>query len=123
MLKGNDLIVQVDGVAIASAKSCDIDTSCDVIEVSSPTSGTAREFIPGRSEWSVSCSFLLTGFKARLKAGTVVTLTIGSVTSGTRTLSSDKVSGSAIVRQAKVNGTRGKLCQGSWVFQGSGALS
>ena len=39
-IKGNDLLISLNGTAIAAAKSCDIQTGCELKEISSPTSST-----------------------------------------------------------------------------------
>ena len=59
-MNGKNLILKVNGTAVAAAKSCSIDTKCDLLEVSSPSDGAWRRFWVGRKEWSVSCSYLLT---------------------------------------------------------------
>ena len=59
VLHGRDLIVTANGVAIAAAKSCELQVSCDDIEISSPTSGQWREFIADRKEWAVTTNHLV----------------------------------------------------------------
>lgn len=126
MIKGNDIIVQMDGVNIAACKSCEIQETCDAIEVASPASGTAKEYIPGRTGWRITVGFLVApdtnAFKSKMKAGATCVIKIGKVTSGTRTLSADKLQGNAIITEAKLSASRGKLCQGSWTFLGNGEL-
>lgn len=122
-IKGNDILLLLGGTAVAGAKSCEIETECDIIEVSSPASGTARNFIPGRTSWNTNCTFLVKSFAVPLlKAGTVVGVKIGKATSGTRTLSTDKLEGSAIIQSCKITATRGNLAQGSFKLQGTGTL-
>ena len=53
------MIVTANGVAIAAAKSCELQVSCDDIEISSPTSGQWREFIADRKEWAVTTNHLV----------------------------------------------------------------
>ena len=48
-----------DGVAIAGAKSCELNVQCDTIEKASQTSGRWREFLPGRLEWSLTTGHLV----------------------------------------------------------------
>lgn len=60
IIKGNDILVYSNGVAIAAAKSCDIEVGSDQLEISSPSTGTWREFIAQRKSWSVSTSYLVT---------------------------------------------------------------
>ena len=121
---GNDLIVAyvVNDVpyAIASAKSCDIDFSCDLKEISSPTSGEYRSYMAGRKTWRVTVSFMVaTDHVAVLTEKNIgQTYTLRCYIRGNPFI--DKIEGTAILQQAKVTGTRGNILQGSWVFQGSG---
>lgn len=59
VIHGRDLIVTANGMAIAAAKSCELQVSCDDIEISSPTSGQWREFIADRKEWAVTTNHLV----------------------------------------------------------------
>ena len=59
VIHGRDLIVTANGMAIAAAKSCELQVSCDDIEISSPNSGQWREFIADRKEWSVTTNHLV----------------------------------------------------------------
>ena len=58
-IHGRNLIIKLDGKAIAAAKSCDIQIQTDMIEVSSPTAGNYRKYIAGRTDWSVNTSHLV----------------------------------------------------------------
>ena len=126
MIKGKDLIVAtVDNntvTPIAGARSCDIETDCDLKAVSSPSSGEYLEYKTGRKTWSVMVNYLL------LSTGTPV---LDAKNIGTRyylkcytnsNSSTDKIEGYAILRSVKITGTVGNLAQGSWVFQGDGAI-
>lgn len=59
LIHGRNLIIKLDGKAIAAAKSCDIQIQTDMIEVSSPTAGRYRKYIAGRTDWSVNTSHLV----------------------------------------------------------------
>ena len=59
VIYGRDLIVTANGMAIAAAKSCELQVSCDDIEISSPNSGQWREFIADRKEWAVTTNHLV----------------------------------------------------------------
>lgn len=56
---GKNLILYSDGVAVAASKSCTINVQCELMEVSSPTTGAWRTFLAGVKEWSVSCGVLV----------------------------------------------------------------
>lgn len=75
VLKGKDLIIMADGVALAAAKSCDIEVNCEAIPVSSPTSGDWEDSIPGRKSWKVTTNHLvMSAASMLLKASQIVTL-------------------------------------------------
>ena len=116
---GKNLIVSVNGTAIAGAKSCRLQISGENIRRASATNATWCEFIAGRKKWTVACDHLLpkTGTPLRSSAAmvnTVVTLTVG--------VEQDTLSGSAIVMTWEVSGAVGTLAVGSFQFQGSGPL-
>jgi len=118
-MKGNDLILWVNGTAVASSRTCDIEVERDLIEVSSPESGAWRNYIGGRRGWKVSVAMLVTTVKGVVvKEGEDVYITIGS-----RDTSSDRLAGYAICTSSRLTGTRGNLCTGSWTFHGDGALT
>ena len=127
---GNNLLIYFNGSVIggttASAeRSNEINTSCETLEVASPTSGvtnngTWRVYIAGRKEWSVTVNYLVpavANITEVLRVGQSYTLAVKNQ-SGTTLMS-----GTAICQQAKVTSTRGNLIQGSFVFKGSGELS
>ena len=103
---------------IAKAKSCTISRNCDVIEVSSETSSTDREYIPGRTDWELSMNHLVNSgapFEGLLKVRGTYTLRVvvgGSV-----------LTGRAICQQAALQGAVGALATGSVKFKGNGPLS
>jgi len=110
--------VKLDGVAIAGARSCELNVSGEAIETSSPTNGRWRTFIPGRKGWSVSTNHLVTAVAGNAaKVGTVVTLTFS------KRDSSEVLTGQAIVTGWRCTATLGNLSQGVFSFQGSGPLT
>lgn len=115
MIKGNDLIVYADRVAIGAAKSCEIDIGCEVTEVSSPGSADWRGFRTGLMYWSVSVSSLVMGIMDNVeRVGKEVRLRMSA--------NGEILEGSALCTTWRVTGQRGALAQGSFVFQGSGKL-
>lgn len=122
VIHGRNLIIKMNGTAIAGAKSCEISVKCDKIETASPSTGTWRTFLAGRKEWSVSCGHLIPASGTPLKSDVAmvrqtVTLTMQSGISG------DTISGSAIVEQWSASGAVGSLANGKFSFCGNGALS
>lgn len=119
---GKDILIYVGNSgttpAIASAKSCSISRSCDLIEKASSTQQTSKEYEAGRDEWEVSLDHLVTSgapFDGLLKVRGTYTLSI--VISGVRKV------GTAICQQADVRGAKGSLGIGSVRFKGSGPLT
>ena len=112
----------MDGTAIAAAKSCEIDVSSELIEVASPETGIYRKFIVGRKTWDVTVGYLVSNLTSHiLKVGDTVTLTMGVRSGGHAT--SDRLTGSAIVSELRVSGTRGNLATGSFKFRGISSLT
>ena len=75
ILHGKDIILLADGVAIAAAKSCELNISADIIKTSSPSDGAWETSIAGRKSWNASCSQLVTSITNGLAmVGTVTTL-------------------------------------------------
>ena len=122
---GNNLLIYFNGSVIggttASAeRSNEINTSCETLEVASPSQGAWRVYIAGRKEWSVTVNYLVptvSNITEVLRVGQSYTLAVKNQ-SGTTIMS-----GTAICQQAKATSTRGNLIQGSFVFKGSGELS
>lgn len=118
ILHGRNLIIKVGGVAIAAARSCEINIQTDEIETASPDDGSWKYVIAGRKSWSINVSYLVPSGTFPTSAqmvGTTVTLNVsdGSV----------QMQGSALVKAWKATGTLGNLTQGSFQFDGNGPLS
>lgn len=125
-MNGNIILVSLGGRAaanvIAGAKSCELSNGCDVIEVTSSSSMTAKAYIAGRQEWSVTFSYLVTDVKTHtLAVGSTYTLYFGQRNGGA--IGDTYLKGTAILKSVKITATRGHLIQGSIVFQGSGPLT
>jgi len=116
---GNNILVFLNGTAIAGTKSNEIQTDCEMIEITNMTSAQWRQFIAGRKQWTVSTGFLVL-------AGADITklLTVGT----TYTLQfrdragSNIIEGQAILKTCKISATRDNLATGSFSFQGTGEL-
>ena len=59
MIHGRNLIVAIDSVAVAGAKSCNFGMSQDFIKACSPANGRVLTKIPTTYEWSLSCDCLV----------------------------------------------------------------
>lgn len=128
IIHGKDIIIMAGGTAIAAARSCDIQVQTDLLEVSSPTTGKARTFIPGRYTWQVTTNHLIIGgtgdttpvrtFIRRAIVNNQVTLVIKD-----NDYTGDQLTGTAICNTARITAIKGNLAQGSLVWQGSGELT
>lgn len=117
---GNNILVYLNGTAIAGTKSNEVQTECDVIEVTNANSAQWRQFLAGRKQWTVSTGFLVLAaadIKKLLNVGTTYTLRFRD-RDGTSILQ-----GQAILKQCKISAARGSLATGSFTFQGCGELA
>ena len=125
MLKGNDILVIMNGQAIAGSRSDELTVGCATIPISSPDTGQWEAAIAGRKSWSLSVGFLL--FNANYmtrranSVGEKVTIRIMPRV-GTEHESDYELVGDAIITNFKVTATRGNLAQGTFQFQGTGPL-
>ena len=121
MKKGNDLIVSVDGVAVAASKSCTVETGCQTKEAGMKGTGCWKQYVAGRKDWEVSASWLV-GDSTKIKSLLSRTGQRVRLSWKMRDDASDTMGGDALVTVCKVSGTRGNLVQGSFTFKGTGAL-
>lgn len=118
---GNNIIVFMNGQAIAGTKSDEIQVESDTIEVASETDQEWVHLISGRKSWSLTVGWLVLAnqdVRKVLLAGSVVTIKI----KGRGASDSIGVTGSAILKTVKITATRGNLAQGSFAFVGNGPL-
>lgn len=57
---GKDVILSIDEIAVAGARSCELNVEQDFIQVCSPVSGRWRDFIPSTIGWTASIDMLAT---------------------------------------------------------------
>lgn len=106
---------------VAAAKSIEINVKCDTVERTSANNGLFREYITGRKDWNFQISSLVTSSQfsgAKTMVGTTYAVKF-SLQGSTAAL----MSGNAICTQAKITDQKGSIAKGSFVFQGTGALS
>ena len=121
-LNGNKVLIYLNGTAIASCKSCEVQTDCGVIEVASASEQVWQQFIAGRKTWAATAGFLILAnadVQKLLQVGQTVTLKF----KGRDGADSTGVSGTAIIRTCRITSSQGNLVQGSFAFQGTGALA
>lgn len=126
-MNGKDLFIMImennTSTIIAGTKTNDIDVSTDTIETTSPTTGKWKEYVPRRSKWGVTTTFLLTNgqhAKDLLKSGTLFTLIL-AYKQGSTTV--QLLTGQAYLVTCKISATIGNLAQGSFQFVGNGELA
>ena len=110
-----------NNTVVAAAKSIEITVKCDTVERTSANSGLFREYITGRKDWNFQISSLVTSSQfsgAKTMVGTTYAVKF-SLQGSTAAL----MSGNAICTQAKITDQKGSIAKGSFVFQGTGALS
>lgn len=103
---------------IAMAKSCTVSRKCDMIEKASATQGTAKEYNPGREEWEIRLSHLVSSdapLDGLLKLRQKYTLRVS--------VEGQTLTGTAICMDADLSGAVGTVGNGSVKFKGTGPLS
>lgn len=105
---------------IAMAKSCTVTTKADVIEITPSSSQTAKDFIPGRTEWGISLNHLVpsnssAALNTLLMRGQIYTISV--------VLGGARLTGKVICEQADLQGAVGGLATGSVKFKGKGELA
>lgn len=118
ILQGRNLIISVNSTALAGAKSCEIEVTCNTIPASSSTNGQWEHVLAGRKRWSISTGHIVAVGSFPTEAEMVATTVTIRVSDGTA-----QMLGSAIVKTWKATGTMGNLAQGSFQFVGDGPLS
>lgn len=126
ILHGRNLLIMqhtqgtTDTPVVACAKSCEVNTSCDTIEISSTNNNIWREYVSGRKDWSVTLSYIVTDddfAPSMLRIGEKVTLRFTERGTGA------VLQGDALIKNAKAVATKGSLTTGSFSFQGTGELT
>jgi len=119
-INGNNILIYVNGAAVAGTKSNEVQSNRELIEIASPTSGEWREFITGRKDWGFTISWLVSSHQdieqLLLDVGVVTVRILGRG-------QSLGLTGKAIVQSCKMTFTRGNLAQGSLQLKGSGPLA
>lgn len=125
IVHGRNLIVKLDGVAIAANKSCSIVIEGEQIEVASMTSAEWREYIAGRKGWRVSTNHLVTHGILLGAADLVnkeVELSFSFCENHLHTDDGATMKGKSIVTQCQIDAQVGALAKGSFNFLGNGKL-
>ena len=128
---GNTILVYKNSTIIAGMKSNDVQTNVDLIEIASSDTSVWKQYITGRKEATITVGYLVVadtsalgvsggnGVRDLLQVGNSFTLKFKKRSAA----DSAGVSGTFILKTAKVTSQRGALVQGSFQFVLSGALS
>lgn len=122
-MTGHDIKVTLtlNGKALAATciRSDEIQTQADTLEKASSTQQQWKEFIAGRSEWSLNVNYLVLAF-GQVKDVLYAGRTFGIIFNQGSTI---LLTGTAIMTQCKHTYTVGALCKGSFALKGTGALA
>ena len=121
-INGNNIIITVDGHAVAGTRSNEVQCESEIIEISSSSDKDWKAVIAGRKSWSFTVGFLLlenANVRRLLSVGSKYTIIIkGRDASG-----AEQLTGEAILKTCKIAATRGNLATGSFSFTGTGPLT
>ena len=124
-MNGKDIIVYSGGTAIAATTVNDISNAAELQPFSSPNTADYKEYRAKDKSWRIVTNYLVTSVGVALadllKVGNTYTLVIGAT--GQTASSKQGLTGTAICQECRITATNGNLCQGSFVFQGSGPLT
>ena len=124
LYQGNDLILKDinNGTVLAASKSLELNINDETIEVGRISGEMWRKFITGRKDWSISVSTLVGSGQFSASAA-MIGKTYGVKFVNGQSATSAMLSGTCICKQVKITEQKGSIAKGSFVFQGTGALS
>lgn len=122
LVNGKNLALYIDDTLVALSKSCNVDITADMIEVSSLLHGRAKSFIAGKYSWQITTDNLVKvsdeiyySLSEKLKKGTRVYIRVtmpGSAVQG----------GYAYVQSLRLSGAVGSMATYSVTLAGDGEL-
>ena len=120
-INGNNIIISMSQTAFAVVheKSSKVETSCDMIEVASPSSGEWKKFVAGRKEWGFTTNYLVMAESDLTK---LLNVSQSYLISIHKRDSNSALLGTAIMTKCEQTYTRGNLVQGVFTFKGITAL-
>ena len=124
LYNGKDLILKdsSNGIVLAASKSLELNINGETIEVGRTSADMWRKFITGRKDWSISVSTLV-GSGQFTASAAMIGKTYGVKFVNGQSATSAMLSGICICKQVKITEQKGSIAKGSFVFQGTGALS
>jgi len=123
MIHGENLILAINGTALAASKTCSLSKSSSFIEVASPTDGAWESFVPTKKGWSMSSDCLLATMDAyktldaAWKAGTALTIRFFN------TEYNENETGTVYIEKLSLSASKGNLAKMAVSLKGSGPLS
>ena len=124
LYNGKDLILKdsSNGIVLAASKSLELNINGETIEVGRMSGEMWRKFITGRKDWSISVSTLVGSGQFSASAA-MIGQTYGVKFVNGQSATAALLSGICICKQVKITEQKGSIAKGSFVFQGTGALS
>ena len=124
LYNGYDLILKdsSNGIVLAASKSLELNINGETIEVGRTSADMWRKFITGRKDWSISVSTLVGSGQFTASAAMIGKTYVVKFVNG-QSATSAMLSGICICKQVKITEQKGSIAKGSFVFQGTGALS
>ena len=124
LYNGKDLILKdtSNGIVLAASKSLELNINGETIEVGRTSADMWRKFITGRKDWSISVSTLVGSGQFTASAAMIGKTYVVKFVNG-QSATSAMLSGICICKQVKITEQKGSIAKGSFVFQGTGALS
>ena len=123
MIHGEDLILAINGTALAASKSCSLSKKQSFIDVSNPTDGRWEACVPKTLSWSMSSDCLLATMDAyktldaAWKAGTALTIRFFN------TEYDENETGTAYIDNLDLQCAKGNLAKMSISLKGSGPIT
>lgn len=122
LIHGRNLLIYADGTVVAAARTCKISMDVDAEQISKPGSGNNRSYLAGRKGWTVSVTSLIQIAHTRFSLSrTPLRLTF--VVRNGSTLTTDRMTGNAIINKSEIAAQKGNLATGTFNFLGTGPLT
>lgn len=107
--------------SFAFAKGCEISQKSDTIEVCSPDSPRAKEYIPGRTSWTATCECLYSSDESVIES-LYASGEIFSVVCRQRDNQGYRYEGKAFISSLRLNGRLHEMATYTIMLQGTGDL-
>lgn len=125
MLKGNNLILSINGTPLGASRTCDISRKVSTIPVCPPKAGAARRYITSTTEWTIASDGLYANKEAANRLRDIWRAHQkgnGSPLLVQISLNGEQEQGEAILTDLKERGDHNSLVKFSIALQGSGNL-